>query len=146
MLAHSWLPRNKKKFSGYLILYDSRRHIVSRDYFPIYKCNHFNWNYLYPHSLLEISNYFQEDSLHTQIASVDRSTSHVHHLFIYIYIFLYSYDGEPQILSGASSSSNMGWLISISLAFSATNLTSYSVRLTALPGLHPRTLSNFSMT
>ena len=35
MLAHSWLPRSKKTFSGYLILYANVRHIVSNDRFPL---------------------------------------------------------------------------------------------------------------
>ena len=39
MLAHSWLPRSKKTFSGYLILYASVRHIVSSDRFPLHSTN-----------------------------------------------------------------------------------------------------------
>jgi len=35
MLAHSWLPRSKKTFSGYLILYASVKHIVSSDRLPL---------------------------------------------------------------------------------------------------------------
>ncbi len=35
ILAHSWLPRNRKKFSSYFILYASKRQMDSRDCFPL---------------------------------------------------------------------------------------------------------------
>lgn len=45
----------------------------------------------------------------------------------------------PQILMGASSSSRMGWLMKISLAFVHRYLISYSANWTGFPGRLPRT-------
>ena len=47
----------------------------------------------------------------------------------------------PQILIGASSSSRIGWLIKISLAFVHKYLISYSASWTGFPGRLPRTKS-----
>lgn len=45
----------------------------------------------------------------------------------------------PHILMGASSSSRMGWLIKISLAFVHRYFISYSCSCTGFPGRLPRT-------
>ena len=47
----------------------------------------------------------------------------------------------PQILIGASSSSRIGWLMKISLAFVHKYLISYSASWTGFPGRLPRTVS-----
>ena len=47
----------------------------------------------------------------------------------------------PQILIGASSSSRIGWLMKISLAFVHKYLISYSASWTGFPGRLPRTMA-----
>ena len=51
------------------------------------------------------------------------------------------HDYPPQILIGASSSSRIGWLIKISLAFVHKYLISYSASWTGFPGRLPRTIT-----
>jgi len=52
---------------------------------------------------------------------------------------------SPHILIGASSSSNTGWLMNISLALRHSDLISFSAKVTCFPGRQPRTSSNLSM-
>lgn len=104
------------------------------------------------HSLPETGSYSLEDILHTQKAWAGRSTDHEHPLWkkntkdALIYWNIPStrlFPGRkailPQILSGASSSSSIGWLRKISRDFRHNPRISFSVNWTFLPGLEPFT-------
>lgn len=103
------------------------------------------------HSLPETGSCSLEDILHTQKAWADHSTDHEHHLQKerVFFFFLTGYlklkqsirfsRNLPQILSGASSSSSIGWLRKISRDFRHNPRISFSVNWTFLPGLEPFT-------
>jgi hypothetical protein len=75
-------------------------------------------------SRLETDNLLQVGICHSQIGAIDRSIGREYHLVMRV----------PHILSGASSSSNIGWLINISLEVVTIFLISSSLRLTCFPG------------
>lgn len=86
MLAHSWLPRRRKKFSGYLILYAKSKQIVSSDCFPLKKCftlifiKNFVSNFTDPRNHPGINNSPLEESHHIQIAVKDHCIGREYHL------------------------------------------------------------------
>ena len=91
MLAHSWFPRNKKKFSGYLILYASSRQIVSKLCFPETQHNVFEYHtkfekiiyvgtHLCQRSLPGTDSWPREGSLHTQTAGAGLCIGRGYHL------------------------------------------------------------------
>lgn len=153
MLAHSWLPRSRKKFSGYLILYARSRQMVSNDCLPT---RNITPVMRYETSRIAARPTAVDVVAQKEVVALGREATvfeqpqQVVVLAVHITCHtrqhkLHMSHGQvtqrllPQIFNGASNSSRMGCERNISRDFMHRPLISFSVSCTFLPGFEPRT-------